>query len=131
MSTYDFPDKEKGKACPYGVLDITNNKGWMNVGLSQDTAEFAVGGTDVRSCLSYRSFSPCVMIQHNIPAGRWQGTPNPQSSVFSQAALGRGACWSVCSGGLKGRWRGGCLWRLIAWGAEGSHPRGACWPSRW
>lgn len=42
VNTYDFPDKEKGKACPYGVFDIFNNEGWVNVGISSDTAEFAV-----------------------------------------------------------------------------------------
>ena len=42
VNTYDFPDKEKGKACPYGVYDMTRNEGWMNVGISRDTAEFAV-----------------------------------------------------------------------------------------
>jgi len=42
VNTYDFPDKDKGKACPYGVFDLANNEGWMNVGISRDTAEFAV-----------------------------------------------------------------------------------------
>ena len=42
VNTYDFPDKENGKACPYGVYDIKNNVGWVNVGISRDTAEFAV-----------------------------------------------------------------------------------------
>ena len=42
VNMHDFPDKEKGKACPYGVYDIYNNEGWMNVGISHDTAEFAV-----------------------------------------------------------------------------------------
>jgi hypothetical protein len=42
VNTYDFPDKEKGKASPYGVYDITENKGWVSVGISADTAEFAV-----------------------------------------------------------------------------------------
>lgn len=42
VNTYDFPDKEKGKACPYGVYDMTKNEGWVNVGISRDTAEFAV-----------------------------------------------------------------------------------------
>jgi transposase len=42
VNTYDFPDKDKGKACPYGVFDLTNNEGWMKVGISRDTAEFAV-----------------------------------------------------------------------------------------
>jgi len=42
VNTYDFPDKEKGKASPYGIYDLTSNDGWMNVGISKDTSEFAV-----------------------------------------------------------------------------------------
>jgi len=30
------------KAIPYGVYDLTNNKGWVNVGINHDTAEFSV-----------------------------------------------------------------------------------------
>ena len=39
---HDFPIKELGKATPYGVYDIMKNKGFVNVGISSDTAEFAV-----------------------------------------------------------------------------------------
>ena len=42
VNTYDFTDKTKGKAAPYGIYDITNNIGWVSVGISSDTAEFAV-----------------------------------------------------------------------------------------
>jgi transposase len=42
VNTYDFIDKELGKVAPYGVYDIAQNKGWVNVGISKDTAEFAV-----------------------------------------------------------------------------------------
>jgi len=42
VNTYDFPDKDKGKACPYGIYDLTRNEGWVSVGISRDTAEFAV-----------------------------------------------------------------------------------------
>jgi len=42
VNTHDFPDKEKGKAAPYGVYDISANKGWVSVSISHDTAEFAV-----------------------------------------------------------------------------------------
>jgi Rhodopirellula transposase DDE domain len=38
----DFPDKELGKVSPYGVYDRTANEGWVNVGITPDTAEFAV-----------------------------------------------------------------------------------------
>ena len=39
---HDFPLPENGKAVPYGVYDIVNNEGYVNVGVSKDTAEFAV-----------------------------------------------------------------------------------------
>jgi transposase len=42
VNTYDFPDKKVPKAAPYGVYDITKNEGWVSVGISSDTAEFAV-----------------------------------------------------------------------------------------
>lgn len=42
VNMHDFPDKELGKAIPYGIYDIGRNEGWVNVGISHDTAEFAV-----------------------------------------------------------------------------------------
>ncbi|MDY0169154.1 MAG: ISAzo13 family transposase [Thermoguttaceae bacterium] len=39
---HDFMDKELGKAIPYGVYDITENQGWVSVGIDHDTARFAV-----------------------------------------------------------------------------------------
>ena len=42
VNVYDFIDKTKGKAAPYGVYDISKNTGWVSVGISSDTAEFAV-----------------------------------------------------------------------------------------
>ena len=42
VDTHDFPDKELGKAIPYGVYDIDINEAWVSVGVSRDTAEFAV-----------------------------------------------------------------------------------------
>jgi len=42
VNVYDFVDKELGKAVPYGVYDIAQNQGWVSVGISKDTAEFAV-----------------------------------------------------------------------------------------
>jgi len=37
----DFPDKRLGKAIPYGVYDLTCDRGWVSVGLDHDTAVFA------------------------------------------------------------------------------------------
>jgi len=42
VRVYDFPDKQLGKAIPYGVYDVTTNTGWVSVGTDHDTAEFAV-----------------------------------------------------------------------------------------
>jgi transposase len=42
VSTHDFPDKELGKAVPYGIYDLAANTGWVNVGTDHDTATFAV-----------------------------------------------------------------------------------------
>ena len=45
VKVHDFADRALGefaKAIPYGVYDIANNQGWVNVGDSADTAEFAV-----------------------------------------------------------------------------------------
>jgi transposase len=44
-NVHDFKDPTLGefaKAIPYGVYDIGNDEGWVNVGDSADTAEFAV-----------------------------------------------------------------------------------------
>ena len=42
VNVYDFIDKELGKAVPYGVYDVAKNDGWVSVGISKDTAAFAV-----------------------------------------------------------------------------------------
>jgi hypothetical protein len=41
VNVYDFTDKSREKAAPYGIYDIARNKGWVNVGISNDTAAFA------------------------------------------------------------------------------------------
>ena len=41
VKVHDFVDKSLGKALPYGVDDLTNDAGWIAVGIDHDTAEFA------------------------------------------------------------------------------------------
>ena len=41
VRVHDFQDPVLGKAIPYGVYDVTNNQGWVSVGIDHDTAEFA------------------------------------------------------------------------------------------
>ena len=41
VRVHDFQDPALGKAIPYGVYDVTNNQGWVSVGIDHDTARFA------------------------------------------------------------------------------------------
>ncbi len=42
VRVYDFPIRGLGRATPYGVYDLGQNAGWVNVGMDHDTAAFAV-----------------------------------------------------------------------------------------
>jgi hypothetical protein len=42
VRVYDFVDPDLGRATPYGVYDIRENRGWVCVGTDHDTASFAV-----------------------------------------------------------------------------------------
>jgi hypothetical protein len=45
VNMHDFADPELGKAIPDGVYDIGRNEGWVRVGVTHDTSEFAAGGS--------------------------------------------------------------------------------------
>jgi hypothetical protein len=42
VRVHDFIIPELGRANPYGIYDISNNTGWVSVGVDHDTAAFAV-----------------------------------------------------------------------------------------
>ena len=42
VNVYDFEYLSKGKAIPYGIYEVLKNNGFVNVGISHDTSEFAV-----------------------------------------------------------------------------------------
>jgi hypothetical protein len=42
VNVHDFPDPNVSKAVPYGVYDVGQDLGWVNVGTDHDTATFAV-----------------------------------------------------------------------------------------
>ena len=42
VNVHDFPDKQLGKAIPYGIYDLSANTGWVSVGTDHDTSAFAV-----------------------------------------------------------------------------------------
>jgi Rhodopirellula transposase DDE domain len=41
VRVHDFVDPKLGRAAPYGVYDIADDKGWVSVGIDHDTAAFA------------------------------------------------------------------------------------------
>jgi len=42
VKVHDFEDEGLSKVAPYGVYDVTADEGWVSVGITADTAEFAV-----------------------------------------------------------------------------------------
>jgi len=42
VNVYDFPSLAEGVAIPYGTYDVQRNEGFVNVGITYETAEFAV-----------------------------------------------------------------------------------------
>jgi hypothetical protein len=42
VKVYDFVDEALGQVIPYGVYELTTNRGWVSVGIGHDPAEFAV-----------------------------------------------------------------------------------------
>jgi transposase len=75
VNVYDFIDKEKGKASPYGVYDLQHNKGFVSVGISSDTAEFAVNS--IRSWwleMGQESYPEATNIYINADGGGSNGS---------------------------------------------------------
>ena len=42
VNVHDFVDPEQGRAIPYGIYDLANDEGWVSVGDTADTSQFAV-----------------------------------------------------------------------------------------
>ena len=77
VNVYDFLDKEKGKVAPYGVYDLDKNKGWVSVGISSDTAEFAVNS--IRHWwleMGQKHYEKASAIYINADGGGSNGTRN-------------------------------------------------------
>ncbi len=77
VNVYDFIDKEKGKVSPYGIYDLSKNDGWVSVGISSDTSEFAVNS--IRSWwyeMGKKSYGTAQMIYINADGGGSNGYRN-------------------------------------------------------
>lgn len=59
VNTHDFPDEELGKAIPYGIYDVGADEGWVSVGISAETASFAVAAIGV--CVQPLGPARCTM----------------------------------------------------------------------
>ncbi len=56
VNVHDSEDKDLGKVVPYGVYDVTANTGFVSLGITSDTAEFAV--EDIRFGIVYAFAHP-------------------------------------------------------------------------
>lgn len=77
VNVYDFIDKEKGKVSPYGVYDLGKDKGWVSVGVSHDTAQFAVAS--IRSwwdAMGRSTYPHAAEIYVNADGGGSNGSRN-------------------------------------------------------
>lgn len=65
---HDFPIAGNGKAVPYGIYDINRNEGYVNVGVSSDTAQFAVHSIEEWWKIQWAKYvtrkrHPCIYVQ--------------------------------------------------------------------
>lgn len=77
VNVYDFIDEEKGKVSPYGIYDLAKDKGWVSVGVSHDTAQFAVAS--IRSwwnAMGKSAYPNATEIYVNADGGGSNGSRN-------------------------------------------------------
>lgn len=77
VNVYDFIDREKGKVSPYGVYDLAKDKGWVSVGVSHDTAQFAVAS--IRSwweAMGKSTYPSATELSVNADGGGSNGSRN-------------------------------------------------------
>ncbi len=92
--THDFPDKTKGKSVPYGVYDIHRDEALVSVGISHDTAQFAVAAIRLwwkkLGKKQYRSGKRLLITadsggSNSSRSRLWKLAPSP----FKKATIGR------------------------------------------
>jgi len=98
VNVYDYPDLGEGPAIPYGVYDVQRNRGFVNVGMDHETAEFAVE--------SLRRWWRLVGRRH----------------------YGEAKAWLICAdgGGSNGSRRRGWKWHLQRLASEVGKPVTVC-----
>ncbi len=81
---YDFPTLAQGKALPYGIYDIGQNQGFVSVGTSHNTPEFAV--TAIRRWWLVMG-QPVYPDQGNLLIEADSGSPNGNRSRMWKMGL--------------------------------------------
>jgi hypothetical protein len=114
VNVHDFKDKELGKVVPHGIYDPTTNAGLVSVGITHDTAEFAV--QSIRTWLdrigrprytSMRELMITVDCGGSNSARSWSLPLEAPSWPFGPPAGGvrRGCATSFSLGVVLIRWR--------------------------
>jgi hypothetical protein len=88
VRVHDFLIEELGRAVPYGVYDLAANTGWVNVGMDNDTAAFAV--QTIRRW--WREHRPCSLSAGETSAHyrRWRRIERlTRASVETRVAAAR------------------------------------------
>lgn len=66
VNDHDFPSLATGKGIPHGLYDVNKNKGFVCVGISHDTPEFAVESIESwwkhEGCVEYKSANKILIL---------------------------------------------------------------------
>ncbi len=81
VQIHDFPSMSIGKAVPHGIYDVAHDRGFVNVGTSHDTPDFAV--ESIRLCGSKRGMRGTP---GRIPCWFW---PTAEGATVHGAVFGR------------------------------------------
>jgi len=75
IDVHDFPSDALGKAIPYGVYDVADNSGFVNVGTDHDTPTFAVVSIEawwkLMGCKRYPNATELEHTAMDITTVRW------------------------------------------------------------
>jgi hypothetical protein len=86
VNVHDFEDKKLGKVVPYGVYDVTADAGFVSVGITSDTAEFAVASIgNVRSFVYEISVKADFRFYTSRPRHQRNGRPGCLAASSGQA----------------------------------------------
>src|SRR5262249_4820189 len=79
VKVHDFEDKELGKVAPYGIYAVTANVGFGNLGVTSDTAQFAVQSIRTwRERMGLQSYPDMPELTTTAACG---GTPGARAAI--------------------------------------------------